>query len=126
MAGSKRTKLKKLVSPNSTPDPVPSVEDDGLVEDLLATLESRDPSTNVEAANVLTEVQVNAEEELEGKKKKDSKSRFKEREVRGGRWKDCLRLYPCYAVGAESCSTRSVSTGQRPCPNRADRKRNEV
>jgi hypothetical protein len=85
-------KLKKAASP---PTPTPPQQDDspadntgsgddaGLLDDLLAELDSRDPVVKQEAGAVITEVQLNAEPDVSAlpSEKKSSKRRFKERGV---------------------------------------------
>lgn len=88
MGGSKRQKVKKLLSPtrSTTPPPPPqqsALNDDDLMDDLLAQLESRDKAANQEAAAVVNEMEpTQLAEDLEGATKQDSKSRHKARQVR--------------------------------------------
>ena len=60
MAGSKRNKIKRLISPTRavTPPPEPSMDDDALMDDLLAQLDEKDKTSKEQAATVLTEVSV--------------------------------------------------------------------
>lgn len=86
MAGSKRQKVKKMAAPLLPSPPPPADEDDALVDDLLAQLDSPDKDVQSQAAVVLQDVQ---ESELEaakanGKQTKNggSRSRFDARQVR--------------------------------------------
>lgn len=81
MGGSKRNKLKKLISP--PPPPTIMNEDDSeLMDDLLAQLDSRDQNVQAESANVLNEMNLNAQADLiEASSRQDAKSRFKARQV---------------------------------------------
>jgi len=83
MAGSKRNKLKKVLSPTSPLPPVSNTEDDGLVDDLLAQLDARDGNVQQGAAEVLNDMESNREQEKpESTPRKDSRSRFRARELR--------------------------------------------
>jgi OTU domain-containing protein 6 len=77
----KKNKLKKAV--NSFPEASPPIDDDdGLVDDLLAQLDSRDEVVQQESANVLNDMQLNQQaDQLEATSKQDAKSRFKARQV---------------------------------------------
>ncbi|KAI9064361.1 cysteine proteinase [Trametes sanguinea] len=79
----KKNKLKKMLSP-PTPAPVETtVDDDELMDDLLAQLESRDDSVKKESANVLNEMQIDkVADQLESAPKKDPKARYKARQAR--------------------------------------------
>lgn len=92
--GAKRNKLKKLLSPPTTPNPPPLDSDvnpadhDELMDDLFAELDNRSPEVQLEAAKVLTEVRLNettAETHVQSIPPptggKSSKQRFREREV---------------------------------------------
>lgn len=87
MAGSKRNKLKKLVSPSASNDdfqPKSAAEDDDLVNDLLAQLDSRDGDVQKESAQVLKEMQMEQHAdrmEASPPAKQDAKSRYKARQV---------------------------------------------
>jgi len=86
----RRAKLKEAASP---PTPTPpqqdysptdnagSADDAGLLDDLLAELDSRDPVVQQKAGAVITEMQLNAESDVSSlpSEKKSSKRRFKER-----------------------------------------------
>ncbi|KAJ7343531.1 hypothetical protein DFH08DRAFT_872956 [Mycena albidolilacea] len=78
--GKKSNKLKKAL--DVFPDPPPDA-DDGLMDDLLAQLDSRDETVAQESANVLNEMQINKQaEQLETTSKQDAKDRFKARQMR--------------------------------------------
>jgi OTU domain-containing protein 6 len=79
-------KLKKGGSRLPTPPP-PIADDDqeDLMNDLLSQLEARDsePTVQKEAAQVLTEMDLNSQaEQLESGSKTSAKDRFKARQVR--------------------------------------------
>jgi len=78
----KKNKLKKAV--NIFPEASPPIDDDdGLVDDLLAQLDSRDEVVQQESANVLNDMQLNQQaDQLEATSKQDAKSRFKARQAR--------------------------------------------
>ncbi|TFY53199.1 hypothetical protein EVJ58_g9579 [Rhodofomes roseus] len=62
MAGSKRSKLKKALSPPfaaKSPEPEPNMDDDVLMDDLMAQLDSRDTSVHAESAAVINEMNIN-------------------------------------------------------------------
>ncbi len=85
MAGSKRQKVKNLLSPNSsTPPPPPPDESDGLVDDLLAQLSSRDQTVQAEATSVLRDVQATELDAANNQQTKAgyNRSRFDARQVR--------------------------------------------
>ncbi|KAJ7685140.1 hypothetical protein DFH06DRAFT_30874 [Mycena polygramma] len=78
----KRNKLKKAVDLISN-SPPPADDDDGLVDDLLAQLDSRDETVQQESANVLNDMQLNKQaDQIEAASKQDAKSRFKARQAR--------------------------------------------
>ncbi|KAF8590561.1 cysteine proteinase [Ramaria rubella] len=80
MGGNKRHKLKKALSAVDHPS---SYEDDELVDDLLAQLDASDATVQQESAEVLSEIKLNQDQEKqESGSKKDSKSRFRAREMR--------------------------------------------
>lgn len=87
MAGGKnRAKLKKVLSPpTQSPPPIEgSADDQGeLLDDLFAELDSRDPSVQQEAAQVISEIRTNSPvvSPSPSDSKKGSKQKFKEREV---------------------------------------------
>lgn len=85
MGGSKRNKVKRLLSPRSaTPaPPEPALNDDDLMDDLMAQLESKDVGTHTEAAVIVNEMEpIAVAEAAEAAPKQDSKSRHKARQVR--------------------------------------------
>jgi hypothetical protein len=85
MAGSKRNKVKKLLSPTRsvTPPPEPSLDDDTLMDDLLAQLDEKDKASKEEAAAVLNEMSIQkVAESANAAPKQDSQSRHKARQVR--------------------------------------------
>ncbi|KAJ6547516.1 hypothetical protein B0H19DRAFT_1166076 [Mycena capillaripes] len=78
----KKNKLKKAVDifPHMSP---PADDDDGLVDDLLAQLDSRDETVQQESANVLHDMELNKlADQIDGSSKQDAKSRFKARQAR--------------------------------------------
>lgn len=85
MAGSKRNKLKKALSPSKTTETPPQVlanDDDNLMNDLFAQLDSRNPTVQAESATVINEIQSDAQaNRMEGNNKQDAKARFKARQV---------------------------------------------
>ena len=95
MAGSKRSKLKKALSPPfasskpSEPEP-PAMDDDALMDDLMAQLDSRDTTVQAESAAVLHEMNVNKAADTPPPppaaspppQKQDSKARHRARMVR--------------------------------------------
>lgn len=86
MAGSKRNKLKKALSPSKTTETPPQVlanDDDNLMNDLFAQLDSRNPTVQAESATVINEIQSDAQaNRMEGNNKQDAKARFKARQAR--------------------------------------------
>lgn len=79
MAGSKRAKLKKPFSSI----PLPEDDDQELVNDLLAELDSRNQTVQAESANVLNDIQLNKQaDQTNSDLKKNPKSRFKARQAR--------------------------------------------
>lgn len=79
----KKNKLKKMLSP---PQPAPMddpVDDDALMDDLFAQLDSKNEVVREESATVLKEMQINeVAQKAEEASKKDSKARYKARQVR--------------------------------------------
>ncbi|RPD66063.1 cysteine proteinase [Lentinus tigrinus ALCF2SS1-7] len=79
----KKNKLKKMLSP---PQPAPVddlVDDDALMDDLLAHLDSKDHVVREESATVLKEMQIDGvAQKAEEAPKKDSKARHKARQAR--------------------------------------------
>ncbi|KAG2106823.1 uncharacterized protein F5147DRAFT_700249 [Suillus discolor] len=89
MAGSRKNKIKKFVSSslNSTPDQAQTEDNDQLVDDLLAELDSRNQTVQQESATVLLEIQEHKENTVQdnarpSKKKQDSKSRHEARQAK--------------------------------------------
>ena len=81
--GGKRKKLRDIVSPPQTTPP-PAVEDDELLDDLFAQLDSNDKTVQNVSAEVINDIQLSQlqEKNESQKQKKDSKTRFLERQVR--------------------------------------------
>lgn len=82
--GGKRKKVKDILSlPQSSSPPVATAEDDGLLDDLIAQLDSSDKTVRNVSAEVINEIQLSQLEESRGpqKPKKDSKTKFLERQV---------------------------------------------
>lgn len=88
MAGSRKNKIKKFVTPshsNNTPDQAQTEDNNALVDDLLAELDSRDKAVQQESATVLLEMQEhqeNRDNTQPAKKKQDSKSRYEARQAK--------------------------------------------
>ncbi|KAF9464651.1 hypothetical protein BDZ94DRAFT_1161340 [Collybia nuda] len=86
MAGSKKNKSKKMLSPSNSihSPPIPdSHAQDELMDDLLAQLDSRDGTVQSESINILNEIQLNKQVEItETGKKQSAKSRFQARQAR--------------------------------------------
>ena len=84
MAGSKRSKVKKLLSPTRAASPPPEqiADDDALMDDLMAQLDSKDTVAQQEAATVLTEVSVQKAAEVADAPQKSSRTRHQARQVR--------------------------------------------
>ncbi|KAH7916043.1 hypothetical protein BJ138DRAFT_766439 [Hygrophoropsis aurantiaca] len=87
MGSSKRNKIKKAFSPSHTDiPPAGSTQDDNdLMNDLLAELDSRDQTVQGESATVLAEMQAAADSEGIDKasgQKQDAKSRYQARQAR--------------------------------------------
>jgi hypothetical protein len=82
--GGKRKKMKNILSLSpTTPPPVPAVQDDELLDDLIAQLDSNDTTVQNVSAEVINDIQLSQLKENKGsqKRKKDSKTRFLERQV---------------------------------------------
>jgi hypothetical protein len=82
--GGKRKKVKEILSPTSNPSlPATTVEDDELLDDLIAQLDSNDKTVQDVSAEVINDIQLSQLQENKEpqKKKKDSKRRFLERQV---------------------------------------------
>ncbi|KAF8077990.1 hypothetical protein FPV67DRAFT_1685589 [Lyophyllum atratum] len=80
MAGSKKNKLKKVLS--SPQEPLTPAVDGDLMDDLFAQLDSRDQTVQAESAALINEVQSKEVATVEARSKKDAKSRFKARQAR--------------------------------------------
>jgi len=79
-----RSKIKKPPQPQAIPPP-PATEDDNdeLMNDLLAELDSRHQTVRIESANVLNEMQLNKQaDQIDSEGKLDARSRFKARQAR--------------------------------------------
>lgn len=85
MAGQKRNKLKKAISPSQplTASPPMPGDDEELMNDLMAELDSRNKTVQSESANVLNEMQLNQQAKAaeEARKKQDPKSRYQARQA---------------------------------------------
>lgn len=87
MAGSKRNRVKKMLSPTRAITPPPpidnAVDDDGLMDDLLAQLDSRDGAAQQQSAAVLHGMNIQeVADDRTAAPKQDSKARHKARQVR--------------------------------------------
>lgn len=83
--GGKRKKVKDILAPSSNPPPpAPTVEDDELLDDLIAQLDSGDKNVQNASAEVINDIQLlRFHENNEPRKlKKHSKTRFLERQAR--------------------------------------------
>ncbi|KAJ7156020.1 hypothetical protein C8R43DRAFT_998853 [Mycena crocata] len=79
----KKNKLKKAVDPLLPTAMSPQEDDDQLMDDLLAQLDSRDETVQQESATVLNEMNLNKQaDRLENASKQDPKSRFRARQAR--------------------------------------------
>ncbi|KAI0374815.1 cysteine proteinase [Pilatotrama ljubarskyi] len=79
----KKSKLKKMLSPPTPPPADTNMDDDQLMDDLLAQLDSKDDSVKQESATVLNEMQIDkVADRLEAAPKKDPKARYKARQAR--------------------------------------------
>lgn len=82
--GGKRKKVKDILSSSLNPQPPAStVEDDELLDDLIAQLDSNDKTVQDTSAEVIKDIhRSQLQETRETRKlKKDSKTRFLERQV---------------------------------------------
>ncbi|KAI0341719.1 OTU-domain-containing protein [Trametopsis cervina] len=88
MAGSKRNKIRKALSPtkglvDSPPPPPPITEDNDLMDDLFAQLDSRDQTTQETSAEILKDASIDSvADDLDSAAKKDPKARHKARQAR--------------------------------------------
>ncbi|KZP24849.1 cysteine proteinase [Athelia psychrophila] len=82
--GSKRNKLKKVLSPSSTSSPPLPEDDADLMDDLMTQLDSRDKNVQVESANMLQDMQSNHDMNIaeQASQKQDAKSRYQARQAR--------------------------------------------
>jgi OTU domain-containing protein 6 len=81
MAGGKRNKSKKALAPVSAPSS-DDLEDNELVDDLLAKLDVRDATVQRESVEVLSELEADQDQKkLDGQPKNNSKARHKARAV---------------------------------------------
>ncbi|KDQ60872.1 hypothetical protein JAAARDRAFT_31869 [Jaapia argillacea MUCL 33604] len=88
--GSKRNKLKKMLSPPSSNQASPqppsgsAMDDDGLMDELMAQLDSKNSTVQQESANVLNQIHLNqaAQTPSPTPPKTDAKSRYKARQAR--------------------------------------------
>lgn len=75
--------MKKLLSPTRALSPPQTADDEELMDDLLAQLDSRDQSVHTQSATVLHDMQLEkAADDIDAAPKQDSKSRHKARQVR--------------------------------------------
>lgn len=82
--GGKRKKVKDILSLSSNPPPpAPTVEDEELLDDLIAQLDSNDKDVQNTSAEVINDIQLSQlhESNEPRKLKKYSKTRFLERQV---------------------------------------------
>lgn len=85
MAGSKRHKLKKMLSPATPPPPPPeqTLDDEELMDDLLAQLDSKDKTVQGVSATVINDMQLGqVADQIDKSPKQDSRSRHRARQVR--------------------------------------------
>ncbi|KAH9854159.1 cysteine proteinase [Lenzites betulinus] len=79
----KKNKLKKMLSPPTPPPPANMADDEDLMDDLFAQLDSKDSGTRQESATILSSMQIDqVAEKLEAAPKKDSKARHMARQAR--------------------------------------------
>jgi OTU domain-containing protein 6 len=79
MGGSKN-RIKKALTPSPSKSPETAADDNDLMDDLFAQLDSKDETVQAESANVLQEITAPV---LEKQSRKDPKSRFQARMVCG-------------------------------------------
>ncbi|KAH9951344.1 cysteine proteinase [Amylocystis lapponica] len=86
MAGSKKKKPHKTLSPSTStkpPSPPPTMDDDELMDELMAQLDSKDQTVQAESADVLTEMRIKkAADSAPSTPKQDSKTRHQARQAR--------------------------------------------
>lgn len=82
MAGGKRNKLKKSLPAMSGPPSNAELEDNELVDDLLAQLDARDATVQQQSAKVLSEIKKDQDQsQQDDRSRNSSKNRYKAREV---------------------------------------------
>ena len=79
--GSRKNKSKKN-TPTPPIAPLDDADNEQLMDDLLAQLDSQDKTVQQESAAVLNEMQISQIANEESNKKNSSRDRFKERQVR--------------------------------------------
>ena len=78
----KRNKGKKAQQSTTPSEPTMDSENDTLMDDLLAHLDSQDATIQTESATILNEMNLNDQAtQMEATGKQDAKSRFKARQV---------------------------------------------
>lgn len=81
-AMAKRNKGKKAPQSSTLSEPTMEHENDTLMDDLLAHLDSQDATVQTESATILNEMNLNDQAtQIETTEKQDAKSRFKARQV---------------------------------------------
>lgn len=83
--GGKRKKVKDILSSSlNPPSSVPAAQDDELLDDLIAQLDSNDKTVQSVSAEVINDIQLSQLQENKGahKQKKDSRTKFLERQAR--------------------------------------------
>ncbi|KAF9480123.1 cysteine proteinase [Pholiota conissans] len=79
----KRNKPKKAPHQITLPEPTMNQDDDDLMNELLAQLDSNDTTVQTESAHLLNDMDLNnLATKMEASEKKDAKSRFKARQAR--------------------------------------------
>lgn len=109
MAKKKKSKVSSNVTYDATAAPVP-VDNDDLLNDLLAQIDEKDAAQQQEAATVLQEVQLNDQAdkiERDASAKKDSRARFEARKVRHCPYSDEAAEEELVAHVQRQCSASS-------------------
>jgi hypothetical protein len=119
MAGSKRAKLKKAFSP-PTPVPVANADDRELMDELMAQLDSKNQTVQIESATVLNAMQLNKQA---GQDKQDPKSRFKARQVSLVNWCQSKERHDLEWTGQKSLHVSAEVSCHRPRGRRKIKKR---
>ena len=91
--GSKKNKVKKLLAPSPPPNTINAIDDEGLVEDLFAMLDSQEQTIQQQQQ----EQALAAGTTTDASDKTSSKSRFKARQVRlsrRDRFELVIKAYP--------------------------------